>query len=572
MTTDTSPFTPLFQREMLAQLLQDPAAYSKYNGIWKAADFDDVNHRKIAETFLRVRAFAKEHPTQVSMEQELTGGIPLNKLPMEVQARLTELQTLYTAQLQNKLYTIEKVRANAQNQALKNAVGTAIDHLHSDEYDKIFPLIAAATRVGSAVDESLENVVGDLAEAQIDNSQNILGNRLLERGTFGVIIGHSGAGKSVLTVQAGIELAAGHPILGIAPARALKVLVVQAEDSRNDRIDQVRCLKVLVPDEQQRREMEDRLWMYSTTLRGEELFQKLRELNDKQETPFDLYILNPAFAFLPDGAAAEESKDVSHFLRKLWLPFLKELDAAGLIMHHPPKLNNRDTSKWTVAMFQYAAHGSAEWTNAPRMSMTIEETTSPEVFQFIIGKRGSRSGWKREDKMYARYFKYSDPSEPMHWKEATEDDIAGAQRTDDVTVTDIEEVFEKEGDKLPLVTIREALEADGFKVDNDWLVKKLQRSPRFRKTGNFYTLEKTARQEEKEQKQNGKQEQKEATLESVFETIKTTPKIGVNKLSENLGIRKETLNGYLEKLENSGRIQFQPGLRGAKLYSINAGE
>ena len=30
---------------------------------------------------------------------------------------------------------------------------------------------------------------------------------------MGVIIGHSGAGKSVLTVQMGIELAAGHPIL-----------------------------------------------------------------------------------------------------------------------------------------------------------------------------------------------------------------------------------------------------------------------------------------------------------------------------------------------------------------------
>jgi DNA replication protein DnaC len=342
-------FTPQFQREMVVLLLQDTEAYGRYFDIWKPEYFDDVHHRKISEAFIKVRVSAKEHPTKTSIIQELLGDLEdVRNLPMDKEEQLKELEILYAAKPQNKNYTIEKVRRAAHNESIKVALGAAIEHIHNEDPIKAFDVLTQANRVGSAKEEELENVVNELAVAQIDESPNILGNRLLERGTFGVIIGHSGVGKSTLTVQAGIELAAGHPLLGITPARPLKVLVVQAEGSKNDRIDQVRCLQVLVPDEEERKEMSDRLWMYSTTLRGEELFTKLRELNNHQKVPFDLFILNPAFAFLQDGAAAEESKDVSHFLRKLWLPFLQETDSAGLIMHHPPKLNNRDTSKWTV--------------------------------------------------------------------------------------------------------------------------------------------------------------------------------------------------------------------------------
>ena len=116
--------------------------------------------------------------------------------------------------------------------------------------------------------------------------------------------------------------------------------------------------------------------------------------------------------------------------------------------------------------------------------------------------------------------------------------------------------------------IREALEADRFKVENDWLVGKLQRSPKFRKEGNFFVLEKTARQEEKEQKQEQKQEMKDLTTIAVFAAVKNAGQISVNQLSEKVNMRKETLNAYLEKLENTDRIQHREGARNAKLYSV----
>jgi replicative DNA helicase len=569
-------FTPLFQREMLVLLLQDPTAYGRFHDIWDASYFDDITHVRIFQAFTNVRAGGGQHPNKASIIESLMGGLDSRGiLPMDKIAQLKELDYLYEAPpVENSKFTQSIVRKVAQQQAMVAAMGAAIEALHIDDPDKSINLLLTAHRVGTDTEQQgIINVVNDLMDAEIDETQNILGDRLLERGTFGVISGHSGAGKSILTVQAGISLARGLPILGIAPARSLKVLIVQAEDSWNDLVNQTRCLHTLVPDEEVRKEMSDRFWIIPSNQRGEKLFAELRELNAEQKVPFDLYILNPAFAYLQDGASAEDSSDVSHFLRKLLTPFLIEQDAACIIMHHPPKLNNRDTTKWTTAMWQYSMHGSAEWTNAPRFSMTIEQTASPTVFEFILGKRGSQSGWQRDSTgKFARYFKYSDPGEPMYWKEATEDDIADAQKNDDVKIADIVAVFNRNGNDMSIPQIKEALSEDGFKVDNDWLFGRMQRSPKFSQKGNFFQLARTAQQEEREEKagqiKGMKDLAREQDRETVFSAIETAGEISVNQLSEKVGIRKETLSVHLEKLEDAGRIECRVGDRNAKLYSV----
>jgi hypothetical protein len=50
---------------------------------------------------------------------------------------------------------------------------------------------------------TFESVFGDLLNAKIDESQNLLGDRWLERGTFATMIGSSGVGKSVAATQGG---------------------------------------------------------------------------------------------------------------------------------------------------------------------------------------------------------------------------------------------------------------------------------------------------------------------------------------------------------------------------------
>src|SRR6266446_7331017 len=145
----------------------------------------------------------------------------------------------------------------------------------------------------------LESVFGDLLHAEIDESQNLLGHRWLERGTFATLIGSSGIGKSVAAMQIAIQAAAGLPVFGIKPVRPLRVLVVQAEDSRNDRIDQVQCAPILVPAELHQ-EMDERLYIYTTTdERGADLFNLLENAftdSDTGESIIDFFVFNPAFA------------------------------------------------------------------------------------------------------------------------------------------------------------------------------------------------------------------------------------------------------------------------------------
>src|SRR5258707_773677 len=94
----------------------------------------------------------------------------------------------------------------------------------------------------------VESAVDDLLDEKIDEAQNILGRRWLERGTFATLIGSSGIGKSVAAMQIAIEASAGKPVFGIPSVRPLNVIVVQSEDSKNDRITQVQCIRELAKE------------------------------------------------------------------------------------------------------------------------------------------------------------------------------------------------------------------------------------------------------------------------------------------------------------------------------------
>jgi hypothetical protein len=89
----------------------------------------------------------------------------------------------------------------------------------------------------------IENPIIDLLDAQINQHENILGNRWLERGTVATIVGPSGVGKSMVAVQICVEAAAGVEVFGMRVPRPLRVLLVQSEDSKNDRIEQVQCIR-----------------------------------------------------------------------------------------------------------------------------------------------------------------------------------------------------------------------------------------------------------------------------------------------------------------------------------------
>ena len=192
MTNDDQPFTPLFQREMLVLLLQDPTAYGKFRDVWRASYWDDVTHRKIVEAFINARAGAREHPTKTTIIQELLNGIENVRgiLPMDKVAQLEEMEVLYNAPLPspgNGDYSLKRVATFAKTQALVAALGQMIGCARVWDPEGAKSIFNNARRVGDLNEEDGLEYAGDLANATIDETQNILGNRLLERGTFGTV-------------------------------------------------------------------------------------------------------------------------------------------------------------------------------------------------------------------------------------------------------------------------------------------------------------------------------------------------------------------------------------------------
>jgi RecA-family ATPase len=283
----------------------------------------------------------------------------------------------------------------------------------------------------------IENPVRDLLNSEIDYSQNILGNLFIERGTYAVIQGSSSIGKSMLGVQMGIEAALGRETFGLKIDRPLRVLILQAEDSKNDRIRQNQCIGKLATTDAELTLIENNfriLTPLKRAQRGKKLFDFLTEHLSGHTV--DLFILNPAFAFL-DGQTAE---DVGDFLREQLQEFLRRKNAAGIVIHHVPKPPRSGTGRTrAIETTMYSGHGSAEWANAPRASITIERTMASYVFEFNIGKRGAYSGWAaNRDGYYTRYFTHS-RGKVMIWSAATDQDIAAANTG--IGDDDFDEVF-----------------------------------------------------------------------------------------------------------------------------------
>jgi hypothetical protein len=94
-----------------------------------------------------------------------------------------------------------------------------------------------------------------------------------------------------------------------------------------------------------------------------------------------------------------------------------------------PKTNFRTTDKWRASDWMYAGAGAADITNWARAAIIIEPTDADLIYKFIAAKRGSRSGWNKEDKAYFKFFAWA-LDESIFWRDATADEIKKAKSGD----------------------------------------------------------------------------------------------------------------------------------------------
>jgi hypothetical protein len=307
--------------------------------------------------------------------------------------------------------------------------------------------IVTIPRIKTVPGYRITNPIRDLVGKDIDWDANVLGKLWLEKGSYGTVLGLSGIGKSVIAMQAAFCAACGRAVFDIPVDRPLRVLLAQAEDSKNDLTKQVNGLfsgLQLTEEEQQLIKTNFDVITIECGDRGEALFANLRKV--LKGSRIDLLILNPLFAFVEGSMANAEA--VNTFLRVQLERFCKEKGCAALLVHHqpkPPKKKSKSGSDRDVDTMSYAGFGSVELTNAPRASITINRTQSSRVFEFVIGKRGVESGWEPDHKgEYRKMFSHSQVTHPTYgpqlcWYPATEGEIAEA--TNGVSEDDLSKVF-----------------------------------------------------------------------------------------------------------------------------------
>jgi hypothetical protein len=264
--------------------------------------------------------------------------------------------------------------------------------------------------------------VWDYSQRAIPDEGTLLGRRWLCRGGGAFIVGQSGIGKSVLSVQLTIELACGRESFGIAPAGPLRVLVVQAEDDEGDVIEMARAVDYLDLNEAERDLVKENTHIEQLNdLCGNEFIKTIDGfLTDWKP---DLLIINPYTAYL--GADNKDDKENTLFLRNYLNPVLSNHQCACIIIHHTPKTNHRDTSTWRTTDWAYAGAGAAILTNWARAMIVIDSTDTEGVFKFIAAKRGKRIGWESG----VRFFSHSAGEDRLLWAAATETQIQAAQKT-----------------------------------------------------------------------------------------------------------------------------------------------
>ena len=414
----------------------------------------------------------------------------------------------------------------------------------------------------SLPDHIIESPVRDLLGKPIDYSQNILGDLWIERGNYALIHGSSEVGKSVLAAQIGIEAALGRETFGLKVDGPLKVLIVQAEDSKNDRIAQFNAmLERLAPDDRKLVHQNCRIITpCKRAHRGKRLFTFLRK--EFKDTTLDLVIFNPALAFL-DGQP-NDSVAVGNFLREQLQEFLREKGAGGIVIHHVPKPSRSGRAR-SKEQTQYAGHGSAEWANAPRASITIERTLVSYVYEFTIGKRGRRSGWlMNQEGYFTRYFTHSRMSGEMIWSAATQQDINAAMTG--ISSDDFSQVFRGDVD-LTFEIIKARFKSAGYNYTDeeisgvlDLLVEK----------GKLNMVEVDGETVYRTVKNAKKAAQNIARMDEVFALIREAGEKGIitTELRAYKICGNDSLTACLEELTRLERIYFKPEGSNTKRYFV----
>jgi hypothetical protein len=335
-------FVPLFQRQLLALLLQNPQAYNQFAGIWNQSYFDETAHRQIARAYLHVRLCGGEHPTEASLTQELFKDTdPWAPVPLEQQVLRKELEALYKIPVANLDYSLEEVKAWAQHQALIMAITDSVDLMQAGRNEDIVERIVSALETG---------MQSKLAEEDFFNSPPDLPLEVfpgvLRVESIGLLLGGSKSCKSWTLISAAIASAVGRRWLGFpecSPKRTLYCNLELHPEELKARLD-ILC-KAMGTSRAELRGRCDFLNLKGYTNGVDHVLGQIWNASLMRCHPWRLIVIDPIYKLYSslEGENVENSNAAIAGLFEKLEKIARELNAALLLAHHLKKGRNADT-------------------------------------------------------------------------------------------------------------------------------------------------------------------------------------------------------------------------------------
>lgn len=246
-------------------------------------------------------------------------------------------------------------------------------------------------------------VLGDLQTPKAENDPSeLIAHRFLYRGAVCLLLGPTGIGKSSFLMQLAIFFALGRALFNITPGnayreRGMRILLVQAENDEGD-LAEMRdgVLAGCGLTEAEKAQALSRIIVCTVNDRSGDRFALALDALLTEHGPFDLVLVDPAFAYL--GGDSNAQKEVSRFMRELLNPLMHRHQVGMILAHHTNKpMRGKEKDHWEAGDYAYLGAGSAEWINPARAALALRSIGSDSVFELRAPKRGKRLGWKDAD-------------------------------------------------------------------------------------------------------------------------------------------------------------------------------
>lgn len=355
------------------------------------AAFDDLRHGMVAVEIRRLlRAGLPVHAASVAqavtfddrfafVSQLLTSALDLGSAEAEAVELWREFKQQETRQCIAEAHDDLQTHSDKSVVIAENLVRT-LGQIAAEEHREEIPKARAWLDVCPDASERQEAIL-------------VGPGNWLTRGSGLFIVAPTGAGKSTMDATLAFSWAIGRIALGLQPTRALRSLVIQAEDDDLDLSHMAQgIVSALAPSDAERELIRGNVKIVTERASTGETFLRLVD-SLLREHPSDLVHVNPLSAFF--GNDLNDQFCVARFFRNGLNPILARHAAGFVGIHHVPK-PNKDRADWSGSDLAYSGAGSADLANWAREIITLRQT-APGLYEMTPTKRWRKLGWTDDD-------------------------------------------------------------------------------------------------------------------------------------------------------------------------------